>query len=337
MTTTVVVTDANLARVAADLERGLDGVAELVWALDPDTRLAALADADVLVGPAFTPAMAAAAPKLKLVQVGGAGTDAIEPDAVAEHGRLYPSVEGRPLAVANTYYHEAAMAEYAIWAAVGLRRDLAAVDAALRQGEWRSPVYDRDLPLPPGLKGATVVLFGFGHVGEAAWKAFQALGASGIAITGSGRTDAVAHGLEWAGASDRLVEAARQADILLVSVPLGDATRGVVGAEVLDALGPSGVVINIARGPVVDQAALYERLADRRVGGAALDVWYDYPAGPGQRQQPAASDFGSLPNVLLTPHISGVALQTFQGRAADIAANVKALIEGRPLRNPVSL
>lgn len=331
----VVITDANLARVKAELTRLLGDHATLIWALDPAQRLAALGLADVLVGPAFSTEMAAAAPRLKLVQVGGAGIDQIDPVAVAEHGRRFP--EAAPLQVANTYHHEAAMAEYALWAAIGLRRDLVAVDRALRHGGWRSPVYDPDLPLPLGLAGATVALLGFGHVGNQAWRAFRALGANGIAITGRGAVDAGEHGLAWSGDTSRLPEACEQADVLLVSVPLSDETRGLVDAHVLEALGPRGVLINVARGPVVDEQAAYEALRDHRIAGAALDVWYSYPSRPGETCHPAAAPFAELDSVLITPHISGVAMQTFLGRAADIAHNVRCLAEGAPLRNLVRL
>ena len=332
----VVVTDANLARVGDELGRLLAGHAELVWALDQDEQMAALAEADVLVGPAFSVAMAEAAPALRLVQVGGAGTDQIDPAAIRRHHELFGG-RGARLQVANTFHHEAAMAEYAIWAAVGLRRELARADHALRLGTWRSPVYDPALPLPPGLAGARVVLLGFGHVGQAAWNAFRALGASGIAITGSGSVNAAEHGLTWAAGSDRLVEACAESDVLLVSVPLSERTRGVVGDEVLEALGSAGIVINLARGPVVDAEALYRRLSDGQLGGAALDVWYRYPSAPGEVCAPSEENFAALPNVLLTPHISGVALQTFLGRAGDIAHNVRALGEERPLINTVTL
>lgn len=331
----VVITDANLARVEPELTRLLGDHATLIWALDPQQRLDALADADVLVGPAFTPEMAAASPRLKLVQVGGAGIDQIDPAAVAEHARTFPATA--PLQVANTFHHEAAMAEYALWAAISLRRDLVAGDHELRRGIWHSPVYNPALPLPCGLAGATVALLGFGHVGAKAWQAFKALGANGIAITGRGAVDADEHGLAWAGDTNQLLTACQAADVLLVSVPLSEQTRGMVDAPVLDALGANGVLINVARGPVVDEQAAYEALRDHRIAGAALDVWYSYPSRPGESCAPASAAFADLDNVLITPHISGVALQTFLGRAGDIAHNVRALAQGEPLHNVVRL
>ena len=90
----------------------------------------------------------------------------------------------------------------------------------------------------------------------------------------------------------------------------------------------------MARGPVVDEEALYGALRDGRLGGAAIDVWYSYPAGS-TVGAPSRFPFRDQPNVLMTPHISGVALGTFRGRVRDIAANVAALAGGEPLRNQI--
>jgi phosphoglycerate dehydrogenase-like enzyme len=96
------------------------------------------------------------------------------------------------------------------------------------------------------------------------------------------------------------------------------------------------VLVNVGRGPVVDQAALYAALHDRVIGGAAVDVWYDYPAD-GNVAVPSRLPFDAVPNVLMTPHSSGLTRQTFAGRAADIAANIARLVAGEPLRNVVAV
>lgn len=324
MAPTVVVADVNLVRVKDRLEETLDGVARVRWAEDGDpTPL--LADADVLVAGGFTVAQAQAAPALRLLQVPGAGLNGVDPAALAAHARTR---DGDRLVVANTFHHEAAMAEYAVWAAVGLRRRLATADAALRRNVWRSPGFDPAEPLLPALDGALVAFLGFGHIGAYAWRAFRALGARGVAVTGSGSVDAGAHGLAWAGDVGRLGEAFEQADVVIVSVPLVESTRGLVGTDELRALGPDGVVINLARGPVVDEAALHAALTDGTIAGAAIDVWYSYPDASGGPTPPATLDFSRLTNTLLTPHISGVSLQTVRDRVDDVVHNVRAVLTG---------
>ena len=227
------------------------------------------------------------------------------------------------------------MAEYAVMAAVLLRRGILDADRALRRDHWASPNYDPAVTIPTGLADAKVGFLGFGHVGERAWRAFRHFGAIGAAVTSRGRVDPDAVGLTWAGKSADQHRLFEWADIVVVSVPLSDATRGSVAASDLDALGPDGLLINLARGPVVDETALFEALRHRRLGAAAIDVWYSYPTD-GPDAAPATHRFGDLTNTLLTPHISGVARGTFAGRVGDIIANVTALTTGDPLRHVVS-
>jgi phosphoglycerate dehydrogenase-like enzyme len=98
---------------------------------------------------------------------------------------------------------------------------------------------------------------------------------------------------------------------------------------------PSAVLVNVSRGPVVDEQALFEALRTRRIAGAAIDVWYQYPI-EGDHGEPSRLPFSSLDNVLMTPHLSGVTTDTFRGRVADILRNINALADGTQLINVVS-
>lgn len=317
-----VITDGNLRQLADLLEARVGANVELRWPTGREATVAALAEADALVGGRFDAEFAAAAPRLRLVQVSGAGTDGIDRSAV------------RPgMTLANTYHHQDAMAEYAVWAAIGLRRGLVAADAKLRRAIWASPAQDAELPLSVGLSGARIGVYGFGHVGERAWRAFASFGATGAAVTGRGVVDAGAHGLAWTGGPDQLPRLCAESDILLVSVPLTDETRGSVAAAEIEALGADGILINVARGPVVAEQALYEALRDHRLGAAAIDVWYHYPPAGQSSGAPSDPPFGELDNVLVTPHVSGVARATFEARVGDIATNLLALRDGTPLIN----
>jgi len=139
-----------------------------------------------------------------------------------------------------------------------------------------------------------------------------------------------------AGTTDDLDPLLAAADVIVVSTPLTDQTRGLIGARQLARMRPSAVLVNVGRGPVVDEEALYTALRDGTIGGAAVDVWYAYPA-EGNTAAPSAFPFHALPNVFLTPHSSGLTRQTFEGRAADIAANIRRLDAGEPLRNVVAV
>ena len=280
-----------------------------------------LRDADVYVGSHFTAAMADVAEKLKLIHVAGTGTEKVDFDA------LPPDV-----LVANTFRHEQSIAEYTVASAVMLRRGFLTQDRQLRRNIWATSVYDQAMPQPSALSGAHVGFIGFGHIGQRAWELFRTFGCTGAAVTGSGRVaDA---GLSWGGDTGELDRLLRECDVAVVSAPLNEHTEGMIGAAQLQALGPDGVLVNVGRGPLVQERALYHALADGVIAAAAIDVWYRYPAGD-DVSPPGDLPFADLSNLLMTPHSSGVTRDTFAGRVDDIVANIGRLKRGEPLCNVV--
>lgn len=280
-------------------------------------------DAEVFVGSTLPQALAARAGRLRLVHAVGAGLDGIDRSALDEH-----------VLAANTFHHESSIAEHIAAALVMLRRGTLQQDARLRVGQWSSPIYDATMAQPRTLRGSTVAFLGFGHIGEAAWQVLRAFGMRGRAITRTGAVNTADHGLEAVAPVAALEEHLTSSDVLVVSIPLNEATRGSITSRELDLLGTDGLLVNVARGPIVHEGDLYAALRDRRIAGAVLDVWYRYP-GPDGRGLPANEPFGALPNVLLTPHSSGITADTFLGRLGDIAENITRLAEGRPLKNLV--
>ena len=127
---------------------------------------------------------------------------------------------------------------------------------------------------------------------------------------------------------DRFIEVAREADYIAVTAALTPQTRGMVSAEILAALKPSAWLINIARGPIVDEVALVAALQAKRIGGAALDVFDTEPL-------PAASPLWALDNVILTPHVSNSSPRVRDRSLALVVDNVRRFKSGEPLRNLV--
>ncbi|MCV7435501.1 2-hydroxyacid dehydrogenase [Mycolicibacterium bacteremicum] len=321
----VYVADRNLVPHRDRFEAAVPAGVELLWA-GADRSIERLRDASVHVGGRFTAEMAAVAEKLQLVHVAGAGTDRVAFDAL-----------GPDVLVANTFHHERSIAEYVLAAAIMLRRRFLAQDAALRRDVWASAVYDDTIAQPPTLGDARIGFVGFGHIGQQSWKLLRQLGCRGAAVTGSGRVTGD-HGLDRVDDVSRLDELADASDVLVVSAPLTPGTTGMIGRTQLTALGSDGVLINVGRGPLVDQQALYDALLTGRVGAAAIDVWYRYPeaTGRGAAGAPADLPFHELPNLLMTPHSSGITTDTFRGRVDDIAANIGRLVRGEPLHNVVA-
>ncbi|RPA06122.1 2-hydroxyacid dehydrogenase [Gordonia sp. OPL2] len=300
-----------------------DGVT-LSWheRFDEGAIAADLHDAQVYLGGRVTPAMARAGEHLRLVHIVGAGTDKVA------FGDLPPAT-----LVANTFHHEDSIAEYVMATAVLLRRGLLRQDAALRDGVWATAVYQDGVPQPFTMRDAMVGYVGFGHIGRRTADVLGALGARGCAVTGSGSV-ADDTGLDWYSDTSDLGRLLKESDVVVVSAPLTDHTTGMIGSAELELVGPQGILINVGRGPLVDERSLYEALRDNVIGGAAIDVWYRYPSG-GDTTEPADLPFAELPNLLMTPHTSGVTRDTFVGRVHDIADNIARLVDGREVQRVV--
>lgn len=126
---------------------------------------------------------------------------------------------------------------------------------------------------------------------------------------------------------DNLEALAREVDVLIVCCPLTPETRGLVTPKVLDALGPEGYLVNVARGPIVDEAALTQALRDHRIAGAGLDVFWDEPHVP--------QTFREFDNVVLAPHIGSSTIEVRIERGRKVLANLEAHFAGKPVPHPV--
>jgi phosphoglycerate dehydrogenase-like enzyme len=287
--------------------------------------LARLPEVDVLVGMTFTPAMGAAASRLRLVQVPGAGTDRIDRAALPAGTSL-----------ANAYGHEAGIAEYVLGAMLAWNRGFGRLDASLRRGRWEA-AWSHDAPPPPTapeLAGKTLAILGYGRIGRAVARRARAFDMTVHAIRREPRGTS-AEGLAFLGGPESLSQLLREADYLAITLALTPETRGMLGARELALMKPTAMLVNVARGEIVDEDALYRALADGTIAGAALDVWYRYPTAPGPTL-PATRPFHELPNVLMTPHVSGWTEGMLAARAAVIAGNIERVARGEPPLNPVS-
>jgi phosphoglycerate dehydrogenase-like enzyme len=322
----IVVADPNLLAHRDRFEAAIPPGSDVSWhdVFDEGNLTTDLRDADVYVGSVFTDSMRAAAQKLRLVHAAGAGVDQIS-----------TASPDQKLFVANTFHHEESLAEYVVATAVALRRGLFAADKALRNDVWATSVYNPTMPQPNALRDARIGFVGFGHIGRRTWRLFQAFGSSGAAVTGRGSIDAETEGLRWAADASKLAVLLRESDIVVVSAPLNDRTEGMIGPRELSALGAGGILINVGRGPLVQERAVFDALSSGTIAGAAIDVWYAYPGADGHAA-PSALPFRELPNLIMTPHSSGITAQTFRDRTLDIADNICRLDRGEPLRNVVA-
>ena len=285
---------------------------------------AALVGADVFIGTDFDRDMGAAANRLKAILIPAAGYDRVEPDAVPVGCQ-----------VANAYHHEAPIAEWVMAVAVMLDHEIMAADATFRAGSWE--MWPGRMGSYRELFGRTFGIIGFGSIGR---RVAKLAGAYDMRVIASGRTEYVG-GLYYGatyygGGASAMHHVLKESDFVLVSTPLVPETRGLIGQDELGMMKPTAYLINPARGHIVDEVALYDALSSKRIAGAALDTWYEYPSGATDQPRPSTMPFWDLPNVIMTPHHSGATYGTASRRGRTVAENIDRLATGRPLVNVVA-
>ena len=285
-----------------------------------DEVAAALIDADAAVTMGWD-AQRPPTPKLKLLQVSAAGLDRVDLASVP-----------KGLTICNAFGHEDAMGEYALMTMLLWTHQFLPTHETFRGGSW---AMGQDAGVPPHgeVAGKTVAIIGTGRIGRAVAQRCKAIGARMIGVNRSPIADTQLY--EERLGFDQLDEALSRADFAVVSCALVPETHGLIGAPQLAAMKPTGVIINLARGPVIAEEALYRALADKKIGGAVIDTWYRYPTLEDRNPLPSAFPFHELPNVLMTPHTSAWTTGMLERRWGQIAANLDRIARGEPFINKV--
>ncbi len=278
--------------------------------------------ADAIVGFGLGARVIEAAKNARLIQVAGIGVDGMPFDL------LRPGVT-----VANTHHHQTSIAEHILMCMLMLVKRPGEYDRQLRAGDWRDSCVWGETPNIGVIEGRTALFLGLGYIAKETAARSRAFGMRNVVL--SRTPEGVAEGFALRAGYDRLDEQLATADFVIPSCPLAPETEGLIGATQLSRMRPDAYLINTARGPVVDERALYKALREGRIAGAAIDVWYRYPDNPAQPCFPSRFPFHELPNVILTPHISGWTMRTVEGRMRDIAENLNRLADGRELLNVV--
>jgi lactate dehydrogenase-like 2-hydroxyacid dehydrogenase len=254
-------------------------------------------------------ALIMALPKLEVISVFGVGTDNI--DLAAARERNVP-VSNTPGILTDE------VADLAIGLMLASARQIIFADRYVREGSWASK---GPIPLGRGVGGKTLGVLGLGGIGRAIADRGAAFRMR-VIYNGPRRKDDAPY--EYVG---DLIELARQSDYLMVACKGGPETRHLVSAAVIDALGPKGTLINVARGSVVDEPALVAALAEGRLGHAALDVFESEPV--------PSPEVLKLPNVIVQPHHGSATLETRTAIGQLMIDNLSAHFAGKPLLTPV--
>lgn len=260
---------------------------------------------------------------LRMIQAPGAGVDAYDATALP-----------KGCALCNVYEHATPIAEYTMGALVALTTGLVRRDRAFRQGSWEGTGRRDGVPHDE-LFGSTIGLIGYGTIGREIAVRANAFGMKVRAVRSRSMSE-MEPLLEWLGGPARLRELLETSDHVVVCCPLTPSTRGLLNAERLSWMKPTAQLVNVARAEVADEQALYDALQAKRIAGAALDVWYRYPASGFDVMLPSTAPFYELDNVIMTPHLSAWTHAMVERRWTRMAANLDSLAEGRALHNIVA-
>ena len=246
-------------------------------------------------------------PTLSLVCAMGAGYENIDVAYAKTHG----------IAVGNgAGTNDECVADHAMGLLIAAVRGIVKLDKATRAGIWRSA-----MPLPANVSGKRLGVVGLGTIGAKIAKRAEAFDMP-VGYHNRQPRDGVSHQY-----FDDLLALAAWADVLLVATPGGAGTKHLINAEVLSALGEKGVLVNIARGSVVDTQALAEAVREGRVAGAGLDVYESEPLPP--------QELMDLDSVVLTPHVGGWSPEAVQNSVDRFIANMRNHLDGKSLVSPI--
>lgn len=249
-----------------------------------------------------------ALPNLKVIGINGVGFDKIALDLARKSG---VRVANTPDVLTDD------VADLAVGLTIALLRRLPHGDVHVRAGKWPSG----EMALATKVSDKRIGIFGLGRIGRAVAKRFAGF-TDAIAYT-----DVVRHDVAFTHYPDP-VALAGASDVFVICAAAAVSTRRIIGASVFNALGPSGALVNVARGSIVDEAALVAALQDGRLGGAALDVFEDEPNVP-------AALLG-MNNVVLTPHIASGTNETRRAMGDLMIDNLDAFFAGRTMPTPVN-
>lgn len=297
----------------------LDNEVRVTWGPEPGKD----ADYAILVSGRPSREMLDASPRLSTVVIPFAGV----PAGTLELLRGYPEV-----VVHNLHHNAPATAELAIALLMAAAKSLVPVDRRFRGHDWSDRgVHEQALQLD----GRSALVLGYGRIGRRMARACAALGMEVRAVARREHADP-GHRLHR---PHELRSLLPSADVLMVCVPSTAETQGMIGNGEIALLPVDAIVVNIARGPVINEAALYEALKARRVFAAGLDVWWSYPKNREEWQDtpPSEFPFHELDNVVMSPHRGGHVKSTETLRMAALAELLNAAARGEEIPNKVDL
>lgn len=259
-------------------------------------RLAA--EADVFLGNAIFKELIEAAANLKVIQTQGAGVDNMD----------LKLLSGKNIILCNSHVNTWYVAEHAVGMLFSLIKKIHIHDRFVREGKWFVlQDEEKDYPyLSDSIKGNTVGFIGFGHIARHVARFLSGFGVTYLAYRRKGTTSSIEDNEPFRVSFSDLQMVLSRSDVIFVAVPLTENTRDMISADEFNLMKRTAYLINVARGPVVNQKSLYEALEERQIAGAAIDVWYDDVYKQGDKKYPSQRyPFHNLENILISPYRAG--------------------------------
>ena len=282
------------------------------------------ADFDILVHGFPQRAWLEASPRLRAVIVPFAGVPA-ETQALL---REFPQID-----LHNLHYNDAPTAEFALTLMLAAAKLIVPLDQALRRGDWSARYVETTTEI---MAGKTAVILGYGRIGRRIAPVCQALGMHVVGVRRQQPDTAQEHGVELHGVA-ALYDLLPRADVLHCVLPETPHTTGLIGAQEIARLPAHAIVVNVGRGAVIDEEALYTALRAGHIRAAGIDVWYQYPHTPEERTAtlPSRFPFHELDNVVLSPHRAGWLSAAEENRLTMLAELLAAAAVGQPMPSQV--
>ncbi len=248
----------------------------------------------ILVAGHPTSEILASLPNLKSLIIPWAG---VAPE-ILDLMREFPHIS-----IHNLHYNALLVAEYTLALLLSAANTIVPVDRALRKNDWRPRYAQTPSTL---VSGKTALILGYGHIGKALAGLLTGFNMT-IKATRSSIKSPLSEGSVQVFPSDHLRDLLPKADFLVVTLPLTQSTRGLIGERELALLPADAIVVNVGRGEIIDQAALYKALKEQTIKAAGIDVWYNYPKNDGDiyNTSPADFPFHELDNIVMSPHRAG--------------------------------
>ena len=284
------------------------------------------ADIDIVVGYKFSREFLSGAKKLIHIQVPWTGAESLDYNLLKE----YPH-----LTVSNSHSNSLAIAEHAVALLVSTAKNIVYRDSFMRKGDW-TPRYN-DIT-SQWLTGKILGVIGYGAIGRKVARILRA--GFGMRVMAIRRSNPEVYCEEtfFSGTIESLEHVLKNSDYILIALPLTSETKGIIGEKELNLLKDNAVLVNVGRGKIIDEEALYKYLKNKKMGGVGLDVWYNYPKDRNKPENVFQHyPFEELPFLVMSPHSAFKIEKREIPFTEDIIKNLKAIYQGLTPENLIDL